>query len=148
MTSAQKMLQLLTGMEIMMSDNLPSSSVATQVRQANSDVSGKCLVCNAEPDWQCDEVAHLQAGSTTYGYAILPVHGWRPAKPTVPNGPDVLGLVIKDLADRAAIHKYGHPLRPNNDRDTLLDAYHGALDLALHLRLALEERVQKSGSVR
>lgn len=125
-----------------MSDNLPAPSVATQVRQANSDTNGKCTICDAEPDWQCDEVAHNQNGSEVYGRADIPVVGRRQPKPVPAAGPDVLGLVVKDLADRAALglRKYGQPLRPNNGRDALLDAYHEALDLAMYLRQALEER--------
>lgn len=126
----------------MSGDNLPAPSVATQVRQANSDTNGKCMICDAEPDWQCDEVAHNQNGCKTYGRADLPVRGHRQPKPVASSEPDVLGLVVKDLADRAAIGlvKYGRPLRPNNGRDALLDAYHEALDLAMYLRQALEER--------
>lgn len=125
-----------------MSDNLPAPSVATQVRQANNDTNGKCLVCDAEPDWQCDEVAHRQAGTETYGWASLPVRGWRQPKPSASAGPDVFDLVVKDLADRAilGLRKYGQPLRPKNGRDALLDAYHEALDLAMYLRQAIEER--------
>lgn len=125
-----------------MSDNLPAPSVATQVRQANSDINGKCLICDAEPDWQCDEVVHHRDGRLTYGRAVLPVRGWRQPKPAASTGPDVLGLVVKDLADRAALglKKYGQPLRPNNGRDALLDAYHEALDIAMYLRQCIEER--------
>ena len=121
---------------------MPAPSVATQVRVSNSDTNGKCLVCDAEPDWQCDEVTHRQAGISTWGKACLPVRGIRQPKPTLTDGPDVLGLVVRDLAVRAGLglRKYGQPLRPNNGRDALLDAYHEALDLAMYLRQALEER--------
>lgn len=126
----------------MSSDNIPAPSVATQVRQSNSDHSGKCLVCKAEPDWQCDEVAHRQAGQETYGWATLPVRGWRQQMPVASAAPDVLGLVVKDLADRAAVGllKYREPLRPHNGRDALFDAYCEALDMAQYLRQALFER--------
>lgn len=126
----------------MSGENQPAPSVATQVRQSNSDTNGKCMVCDAEPAWQCDEFAHNQNGCRTYGRADLPVRGWRQPKPTASTEPDVLGLVVKDLADRAAIGlvKYGQPLRPHNGRDALTDAYHEALDLAKYLRQALYER--------
>ena len=126
----------------MSSDTPPAPSVATQVRQANSDMNGKCKICDADPDWQCDEVVHNQNGHKTFGRADLPVRGHRQPKPTASADPDVLGLVVKDLADRAAIGlvKYGQLLRPHNGRDALLDAYHEALDLAKYLRQALYER--------
>lgn len=133
----------------MAGENMPAPSVATQVRQRNSNVDGQCLVCGAESDWDCDEVAHDQANLPTYGKASLPVRGWRTGHwqppqpmPSRSTGPDILGLVVRDLADRARVglKKYGEPLRPNNGRDALLDAYHEALDLAMYLRQALEER--------
>lgn len=134
----------------MAGENIPAPSVATQVRQANSDYEGRCLVCDAEPDWQCDQVAHEQNGTETHGWAVLPVQGWRQPKPTpsAGPGPDVLGLVVKDLADRAilGLKKYGHPLRPNNGRDPLLDDYHEALDLAMYLRQEIEERARRDNA--
>lgn len=63
-----------------MSDNLPSPSAATLARIARSTTSGQCLVCGAEPDWQCDEVVHKQKNSPTYGHASLPVVGYKPPK--------------------------------------------------------------------
>ncbi len=54
----------------------------------------------------------------------------------------VLPLVEADL--RARIEKgtreYGEPLTTHNGRDALVDAYEEALDLALYLRQAIEER--------
>jgi hypothetical protein len=64
-----------------MSDNLPAPAVATMVREINSDINGKYLVCGAEPDWQCDEVMHRQEGSPTRGKAALPVRGYRQPAP-------------------------------------------------------------------
>jgi len=54
----------------------------------------------------------------------------------------VLNLVIKDLQDRAEVglKKYGTYLKTQNGRDALMDAYQEALDLAMYLRQAIEER--------
>lgn len=51
-------------------------------------------------------------------------------------------LVIADMRERDHIGqaKYGTPLQPNNGRDSLVDAYEEALDLAVYLRNAIEER--------
>ncbi len=55
---------------------------------------------------------------------------------------DVLPLVVEDLRARVATGtaEYGEPLRTFNGRDSLRDAYEEALDLALYLRQAIEER--------
>ena len=61
----------------------------------------------------------------------------------VPNDkPAVWDLVIKDMAERDALgrRRYGTPLQPHNGRDTLVDAYQEALDLAVYLRTAIYER--------
>lgn len=54
----------------------------------------------------------------------------------------VLPLVEQDL--RVRINKgtaeYGEPLTTHNGQDALWDAYEEALDLALYLRQAIEER--------
>lgn len=51
-------------------------------------------------------------------------------------------LVIEDLTERCAegTRKYGTPLTAGNGRDALTDAYQEALDLAMYLRQAIEER--------
>lgn len=51
-------------------------------------------------------------------------------------------LVIEDMVARNAkgIQTYGTPLETHNGRDALLDAYEEALDLAVYLRQAIEER--------
>ncbi|KKW12771.1 MAG: hypothetical protein UY48_C0009G0004 [Candidatus Gottesmanbacteria bacterium GW2011_GWB1_49_7] len=60
-----------------MSDNLSSPSAATLARMAHNTPDGWCVVCRAEPDWQCDEVVHKCEGFPTYGRASLPVCGYR-----------------------------------------------------------------------
>lgn len=61
--------------------------------------------------------------------------------PTPATG-DVWALVIADMAERrrVGIARYGTPLQPGNGRDALVDAYQEALDLAVYLRQAIEER--------
>lgn len=95
---------------------------------------------------------------------ILKPPGWTPpdvasvlarfANPTPTTGPatlqqragvgdiDVWPLVLADIAERDAFGraKYGVPLRANDGRDTLVDAYQEALDLVVYLRKAIEER--------
>jgi hypothetical protein len=61
----------------------------------------------------------------------------------VPNeAGDIQSLVIADIATRreVGIQRYGTPLQPHNGRDALRDAYEEALDLAMYLRQAIEER--------
>lgn len=56
--------------------------------------------------------------------------------------PAVWDLVIADMRDRDHVgrQRYGTPLQPHNGRDALVDAYQEALDLAVYLRQAIEER--------
>ena len=60
----------------------------------------------------------------------------------VSEGPDIWPLVIKDMTDRNNLGKakYGIPLRANNGRDALVDAYQEVLDLSVYLRQEIEER--------
>lgn len=62
--------------------------------------------------------------------------------PVPNNRPCVQDLLVADIQTRKAhgIRKYGMPLHAGNGRDMLLDAYEEALDLAVYLRGALEER--------
>lgn len=62
--------------------------------------------------------------------------------PTSNSRPAVWDLVIKDMQERDAVgrERYGTPLQPFNGRDALVDAYQEALDLAVYLRQAIEER--------
>jgi hypothetical protein len=55
---------------------------------------------------------------------------------------DIMPLVIEDLKKRTekGIKEYGEPLKANNGRDALWDAYEEALDLVQYLRQAIEER--------
>ena len=55
---------------------------------------------------------------------------------------DVWKLVLSDMEERRkfGIDKYGGPVQPFNGRDVLIDAYQEALDLAVYLRQAIEER--------
>lgn len=61
----------------------------------------------------------------------------------VPNErPDIQSMVIEDITRRReiGIERYGTALQAHNGRDALRDAYEEALDLAMYLRQALEER--------
>ncbi len=65
--------------------------------------------------------------------------------PPVPNErPAVWPLVIADMEDRhrVGVARYGVPLQAFNGRDPLVDAYQEALDLAVYLRQAIEERTE------
>lgn len=60
-----------------------------------------------------------------------------------PNGStDIQSLVIADIVARRelGIERYGTPLQAHNGRDALRDAYEEAIDLAMYLRQAIEER--------
>jgi len=72
---------------------------------------------------------------------------WRGANNAEPppvrnDGPAVWDLVIADMNERNRVgtEKYGTPLQAHNGRDALVDAYQEALDLAVYLRQAIEER--------
>lgn len=54
----------------------------------------------------------------------------------------IWALVIADMHDRDRLghERYGGPLLAYNGRDALRDAYEEALDLAVYLRQAIEER--------
>jgi hypothetical protein len=62
--------------------------------------------------------------------------------PTPNDGPSIHDLVAADIAARKALgtSRYGTFLQPHNGRDSLLDAYQEALDLACYLRQAIAER--------
>lgn len=64
------------------------------------------------------------------------------AAPTDGIGPDCWELVLADMRDRRqmGIDKYGKPLRPDNGRDALVDAYQEVLDLTVYLRQAIEQQ--------
>ena len=51
-------------------------------------------------------------------------------------------LVVEDMRarDQLGRRRYGVPLQAGNGRDALRDAYEEALDLAVYLRQAIEER--------
>lgn len=62
--------------------------------------------------------------------------------PTPNDRPFIQDLVMADLAERKehGIRKYGTALQSGNGRDMLQDAYEEALDLAVYLRGAIDER--------
>ena len=62
--------------------------------------------------------------------------------PLANDRPAVWDLVIADMRERDHVgrRRYGTPLQPFNGRDMLVDAYQEALDLAVYLRGAIEER--------
>lgn len=63
------------------------------------------------------------------------------AAPADGTGPDCWELVLADMRERRelGIEKYGKPLRPDNGRDALVDAYQEVLDLTVYLRQAIEQ---------
>lgn len=67
--------------------------------------------------------------------------------PVATEGRPIWDLVIADMRARDADgrRKYGTPLQAGNGRDSLVDAYQEALDLAVYLRQAIEERDLISG---
>lgn len=64
------------------------------------------------------------------------------AAPIANQSSAVWELVIEDMKARDAFgrSKYGTPLQAGNGRDALQDAYEEALNLAVYLRQAIEER--------
>ena len=63
--------------------------------------------------------------------------------PFLNDGPFIQDFVIDDIRARQEVgrRRYGTPgLQPHNGRDTLLDAYQEALDLACYLRTVMYER--------
>lgn len=66
----------------------------------------------------------------------------QPAPDKNTRGVPVWDLVIKDMKERdnGGYLKYGTRLKTFNGRDALIDAYQEALDLAVYLRQAIEER--------
>ena len=62
--------------------------------------------------------------------------------PSPSNGMAIVDLVLMDILERKAegIRRYGTPLQAFNGRDSLRDAYDEAVDLAIYLRQAIEER--------
>lgn len=62
---------------------------------------------------------------------------------------DIQSLVIADIVTRrqVGIERYGTALQPHNGRDALRDAYEEALDLAMYLRQAIEERGSRTTTV-
>jgi len=67
--------------------------------------------------------------------------------PPVPNATTpIWDLVIADMKTRDHVgrQRYGTPLQAHNGRDALQDAYEEAMDLAVYLRQAIEERKSKS----
>lgn len=60
---------------------------------------------------------------------------------------EVARLVHEDIEKRIAkgIAEYGEPLTTHNGRDALWDAYEEALDLAMYLRQAIQERDDLAG---
>lgn len=57
--------------------------------------------------------------------------------------------VIKDVSDRVkiGIERYGEPLKANNGREALVDAYQEAIDLVMYLRQELNEREERNARI-
>lgn len=62
--------------------------------------------------------------------------------PTAGRGPSIQDLVRADIDARCAegVRRYGTLLHAHDGRDTLVDAYQEAMDLAIYLRKAIYER--------
>ena len=80
-----------------------------------------------------DEIAWMLKSSSTPQDQPPPLPSTAPA---------IWPLVIADMQARDAVgrERYGVPLQAFNGRDALVDAYQEALDLAVYLRQAIEER--------
>lgn len=68
----------------------------------------------------------------------------------IPNtGRPIWELVIEDMRarDQVGRERYGTPLQAQNGRDPLVDAYQEALDLAVYLRQAIEERATQAFTI-
>lgn len=74
-------------------------------------------------------------------YRDVTLNAPQPAPRPSPD-PACWDLVLADIAQRDAFgaKKYGQRLTPNDGRDSLIDAYQEALDLAVYLRKAIFER--------
>lgn len=66
------------------------------------------------------------------------------------SGRRIVELVQEDLEARSkeGLRKYGEPLKANNGRNALIDAYQEVLDLACYLRQRLEEELIASAEAR
>jgi len=73
--------------------------------------------------------------------AVPPVAQHQPP-PVRTGGGAIQNMVIADIEARkqVGLERYGTLLQAHNGRDALMDAYQEALDLAVYLRQALEER--------
>lgn len=90
-----------------------------------------------------DDRAVPFSGDWAAAMALIPGGGVSDQPDPIPNDRrPVWELVIEDMQDRDRIgrERYGTPLQPHNGRDALVDAYQEALDLAVYLRQAIEER--------
>lgn len=86
------------------------------------------------------ELDRLEAGKLR---AVLEtIRDGRQAPPRPTASRPVWELVVEDMhaRDQLGRRRYGVPLQAGNGRDALRDAYEEALDLAVYLRQAIEER--------
>lgn len=95
--------------------------------------------------------ARHKADGTRTAMPWSPSHpGYKPASPNqpepapnaLPAAPAIWDLVVADMKERDVMGaaKYGVRLKAGDGRDSLVDAYQEALDLAVYLRKAIEER--------
>jgi hypothetical protein len=80
---------------------------------------------------------------------VTKAHATATQQAPVPNGnPAIADLVIADVRARQDLgqRRYGVDLQAGNGRDALVDAYQEAIDLAMYLRQAIEERDAKTAT--
>lgn len=87
---------------------------------------------------ELEEIERLRDAAERFALGLVEA---QPA-PEPTHGRPVWELVIEDMQTRDQVgrRRYGVPLQAHNGRDALVDAYQEALDLAVYLRQAIEER--------
>ncbi len=124
--------KLATALGIANTEQLEKQMAAEDVRRATSALVGAGLIGPEEAEDRI-ELAEANA-SRNLAVADQPMpHG---------TGREIFPLIQADLEERRqkGIRTYGEGLTAFNGRDALQDAYQEALDLAVYLRQAIEER--------
>lgn len=141
----------------------PEQVAALNAFQARSNIHpftcGKCggleVLVATSTGWLCpkdcgySQTWAWESMATEGGWPVAWPHAERAGRegdsqplPLPNDRPAIQDLVIADILKRKelGIRRYGTPLQAGNGRNALLDAYEEALDLAVYLRQALEER--------